>query len=167
MAISKKILAVKKAVGKFRKGGYNPHFKNQYVVLDDVLGELNPLLDEQGVLLLQSARVEEGKMVVTTILEDVETGETRVSTVEGPLKVGASTSEAGAALSYWRRQGLLTFFSLPGGEKDDDALLASEIVPEAEKPKGQGATIIASPTPGAKAPESGPAKAARPAGLFK
>ena len=49
----KKILAVKKEIGTLSKNSKNPFFKSAYLDLNDLLNSVEPLLQKNGLVLLQ------------------------------------------------------------------------------------------------------------------
>ena len=49
----KRILEVKKNIGNLSKNAKNPFFKSAYLDLTDLLNAVEPLLQEQGLVLLQ------------------------------------------------------------------------------------------------------------------
>ena len=49
----KRILEVKKKIGSLSKNSKNPFFKSQYLDLHSLLEAVEPLLQEQGLVLLQ------------------------------------------------------------------------------------------------------------------
>ena len=49
----KRILEVKKQIGSLSKNSKNPFFKSAYLDLNDLLNAVEPLLQKQGLILMQ------------------------------------------------------------------------------------------------------------------
>lgn len=115
-----KLHAAKQKIGKVVKNANNPHFKKSYADINALVETVEPILLEQGLLLLQP--IEEG--VVSTLIIDIETGQSVVSSmrlpeIQDPQKIGS-------AVTYYRRYTLQSLLSLQA--EDDDANSASATV---------------------------------------
>jgi len=115
-----KLHAAKQKIGKVVKNANNPHFKKSYADINALVESVEPLLIEQGLLLLQP--IEDG--VVSTLIIDIETGQSVVSSmrlpeIQDPQKIGS-------AVTYYRRYTLQSLLSLQA--EDDDANSASATV---------------------------------------
>ena len=115
-----KLHAAKQKIGKVVKNANNPHFKKSYADINALVESVEPLLLEQGLLLLQP--IEEG--LVSTLIIDIETGQSVVSSmrlpeIQDPQKIGS-------AVTYYRRYTLQSLLSLQA--EDDDANSASATV---------------------------------------
>jgi len=109
--INTKLLEFQKKIGIIKKDSKNPHFKNTYASLTQILSEVKPLLTECGLILIQPISLEG---VGTTII-DFETGE-KIETVIS-LPTNLSFQQLGSAITYFRRYTLASLLSL---EIDDD-----------------------------------------------
>lgn len=109
--INTKLLEFQKKIGIIKKDSKNPHFKNTYASLTQILSEVKPLLTECGLILIQPISLEG---VGTTII-DFETGE-KIETVIS-LPTNLSPQQLGSAITYFRRYTLASLLSL---EIDDD-----------------------------------------------
>ena len=115
-----KLHAAKQKIGKVVKNANNPHFKKSYADINALVETVEPILLEQGLLLLQP--ISEG--VVSTLIIDIETGQSVVSSmrlpeIQDPQKIGS-------AVTYYRRYTLQSLLSLQA--EDDDANSASATV---------------------------------------
>jgi hypothetical protein len=115
-----KLHAAKQKIGKVVKNSTNPHFKNKYADINGLIETVEPVLLEQGLLLLQP--IAEG--VVSTLIIDIESGQSVVSSmrlpeIQDPQKIGS-------AVTYYRRYTLQSLLSLQA--EDDDANSASATV---------------------------------------
>jgi len=115
-----KLHAAKQKIGKVVKNSTNPHFKKSYADINALVESVEPLLIEQGLLLLQP--IEDG--VVSTLIIDIESGQSVVSSmrlpeIQDPQKIGS-------AVTYYRRYTLQSLLSLQA--EDDDANSASATV---------------------------------------
>jgi hypothetical protein len=115
-----KLHAAKQKIGKVVKNANNPHFKKSYADINALVESVEPILLENGLLLIQP--IENGK--VTTLIIDIESGERIFSSmhlpdIQDPQKVGS-------AVTYYRRYTLQSLLSLQA--EDDDANSASATV---------------------------------------
>ena len=88
-----KLHAAKQKIGKVVKNANNPHFKKSYADINALVETVEPILLEQGLLLLQP--IEEG--VVSTLIIDIETGQSLVSSmrlpgIPDPQKIGSAVT---------------------------------------------------------------------------
>jgi len=118
MSIYKKLLESKKEFGKIAKDSKNPFFKSKYFDINSLLDHVEPILQKNGLLLLQP--ITDGK-VITEII-DVETGD-RVSS-EIVLPILNDPQKLGSAVSYYRRYTAQSLLGLQA--EDDDANSASK-----------------------------------------
>jgi len=115
----KKLLEVKKQIGNLKKNSKNPFFKSAYLDLNDLLNAVEPLLHEQGLILLQP--IELG--VVSSVLYDAETGvEVCSSRMIIPDNI-TDPQKLGSCITYFRRYTLKSLLAI--AETDDDANLAA------------------------------------------
>ena len=118
----KRILEVKKKIGNLSKNSKNPFFKSAYLDLTDLLNAVEPLLQEQGLLLLQP--IEDNK--VSTMIFDADTG-TRLVFSEITLPDLKDPQKLGSCITYFRRYTLKSLLAIAEG--DDDGNLASKPTP--------------------------------------
>lgn len=109
--LNSKLLDFQKKVGIVKKDSKNPHFKNTYASLTQILSEVKPLLTECGLVLVQPISLQG---VGTTII-DCETGE-KIETIIS-LPNNLSPQQLGSAITYFRRYTLASLLAL---EIDDD-----------------------------------------------
>ena len=109
--LNSKLLEFQKKVGIVKKDAKNPHFKNTYASLTQILSEVKPLLTECGLVLLQPID-ERG---IGTVIIDSEGGESVSSFI--PLPLNLTPQQLGSAITYYRRY---TLASLGALEIDDD-----------------------------------------------
>ncbi len=119
MKIYQKLLEAKKQIGKVSKNAKNPHFKSNYTDINALIEAVEPVLLENGLLLLQP--VINGK-VITQII-DVETGEKIESILT--LDTNLNSQQQGSQITYFRRYTLQSLMSLQA--EDDDANTASKV----------------------------------------
>lgn len=109
--LNSKLLDFQKKVGIVKKDSKNPHFKNTYASLTQILSEVKPLLTECGLVLVQPISLQG---VGTTII-DCETGE-KIETIIS-LPSNLTPQQLGSAITYFRRYTLASLLAL---EIDDD-----------------------------------------------
>ena len=116
----KKLLEVKKEIGTLSKNSKNPFFKSAYLDLTALLEAVEPILQENGIILLQP--LSEGR--VCTILIDADDGST---IIESEISIPESITDPqklGSAITYFRRYTLKSLLAI--AEQDDDGNLAAK-----------------------------------------
>lgn len=121
--LNSKLLDFQKKVGIIKKDAKNPHFKNTYATLTQILSEVKPLLTECCLILLQPIN-ENG---VGTIIIDSVSGEKIESFITLPTNL--SPQQLGSAITYYRRYTLASLLSL---EIDDDDAQSTNNTPKTE-----------------------------------
>jgi hypothetical protein len=123
----KRILEVKKKIGTLSKNSKNPFFKSAYLDLNDLLNAVEPLLQEQGLVLLQPII---GNRVFTQIISTQEEETLSVEynvLAESYLEIPSSITDPqkiGSCITYFRRYGLKSLLAI--AEQDDDGNNASK-----------------------------------------
>ena len=113
----KKLLNVQKEVGAITKDSTNPYFKSQYFDINGLLAELKPILNEQGLIVLQPLTEINGKLALETLVIDEASGDQIKSITV--LPENPDPQKMGSAITYFRRYALQSFFLLQA--QDDDA----------------------------------------------
>ena len=127
LSLHQKVYKCKLAIGKVTKNANNPHFKKSYADLNAIIEAVEPILLENGLLLLQPIH---GNSVCTQII-DVESGNMMESCMD--LPTGIDPQKMGSAITYYRRYTLQSILSLQA--VDDDGNMASQPVKEEPKAK--------------------------------
>jgi hypothetical protein len=112
-----KLHAAKQLIGKVQKNATNPHFKKSYADINALLESVEPVLWENGLVLLQPIKDD----IVTTQIIDIETGEMIESFMRLPLIT--DPQKILSAVTYFRRGTLQSLLSLQA--VDDDGNTAS------------------------------------------
>ena len=116
----KRILNVKKKIGTLSKKSTNPFFKSQYLDLHSLLEAVEPLLQEEGLILMQPI----ANSCVTTSIVDSENGKLlAASAIEIPESI-TDPQKIGSAITYFRRYTLTSLLAI--SESDDDGNGASK-----------------------------------------
>lgn len=119
----KRILNVQKQIGALSKKSENPFFKSAYLDLNDLLNAVKPLLEAEGLILMQPLK---DNTVGTSIF--AESGELLASSY---LKIPESITDPqkiGSCITYFRRYTLKSLLAI--AEKDDDGELAAKPEPK-------------------------------------
>tara|TARA_R110000782_G_scaffold129754_4_gene221368 strand:- start:399 stop:896 length:498 start_codon:yes stop_codon:yes gene_type:complete len=126
MTIYTKLAAVKKEIGAISKDSTNPFFKSKYFDINGLLKHVEPLLDKNGLLLLQP--IIEG--LVCSQIIDVESGDK----VDSSMQMAAlnDPQKMGSMITYYRRYTLQSLLGLQA--EDDDANIASKASKTPSKP---------------------------------
>jgi hypothetical protein len=125
------------------KGSNNPFFKSKYADLNSVREAVLPVLNANGISVLQPMRHIDGKNFINTIFLH-ESGEMIESFTE---IVYAKTNDAqaqGSGITYARRYGLQSLACV--GADDDDGHAASQ-QPQAQKTGLPPIQVVAMPNP--------------------
>ena len=124
--IYSKLLDFQRKVEAVKKTKKNPHFKNTYADINEILSEVKPLLSELNMVLSQP--INDG--VQYSIVTDVETGEALTSSIKLPDNL--QPQQLGIAITYFRRYTLVTLLSLET-EEDNDGNNTTPPAPPTEK----------------------------------
>lgn len=117
-------------MGKALKQANNPHFRNKYADLGNVMDACLPALNEAGIALIQPTGEDEHGRYVETILIHGESGEQLTCRV--PLIVSKNDMQGyGSAVTYARRYGLMAMAGI--APEDDDGHAASKAPPKQEQ----------------------------------
>lgn len=115
--IYKKLLEFQKLGISIKKDKRNPHFKNDYASLNEVLDKVKEPLNKLGVVILQEPAAEG----LFTRLYDTENGTEASSFV--PFINATDMQKLGGAITYARRYALVSMLALE--DEDDDGNTAS------------------------------------------
>ena len=121
LSFHQKLHRAKLSIGKVSKNANNPHFKKSYADLNAIIEAVEPILLENGLLLLQPIQ---GNSVCTQII-DIDSGDKVESCME--LPAGMNPQQQGSAITYYRRYTLQSTLSLQA--VDDDGTAASKSTP--------------------------------------
>lgn len=128
--IYEKLLEFQKKGITLKRDGLNPHFKSQYVTLNEVLEKIKVPLNEAGILVIQSpGEVGTGEYGLFTNLIDTE--DNSKITCFMPYVGATDSQKLGSANTYLRRYSLITLLGLE--DEDDDGNTASTPKPPAKK----------------------------------
>ena len=127
--IAKALVAFNGEVNKISKDANNPMFRNNYATLDQIIGEIRPLLQKNGLSILQIPSGDNETLTLKTLLlhesgEYLESDEFSLApmaqVIDKSTKEKAITPQSvGSAITYARRYSLSSFLSLNTGEDDD------------------------------------------------
>lgn len=137
---------VKKTLEAVTKGTNNPFFKSKYADLNTYLDEVEPRLEEAGLLLTQAVNTDlvTGNSSVESRIWHVESGQW-VGSEMGLVMAKGTMQDAGSAVTYARRYTLGALLSMQA--EDDDGNKVSGKV-------NTTTTKAATPTPAAKVSET-------------
>jgi hypothetical protein len=126
-----------------KKGSTNPFFKSKYADLNSIREAVIPVLNSNGISVLQPIVHTDGKNFVKTILLH-ESGELMESLTEIVYNKINDAQAQGSGISYARRYALQSFVCV--GADDDDGQKAVQNKPDAtqeimQKAKEANATI--------------------------
>jgi len=121
-SIHEKLFIIQQEIGAITKGSENPFYKSKYFDINELIGQLMPLLKKHKLLLLQPLVTNEFEQNgVETQLIEVETGSMVKSFCKFPDM--NDPQKMGSAITYLRRYTLQSLLGLQS--EDDDANKAS------------------------------------------
>lgn len=101
------------------KNGYNPHFKNSFSTLEDLIEASRNALTKHGLSVTQYPdSTVDGTYLVTKLKHD--SGQEEVSRVQIFLKDPTDIQKLGSALSYLKRYAYAAICGIATSENDDD-----------------------------------------------
>lgn len=140
-----------------QKNGINPHYKNQYPTLDNLIITILPELNKHGLVVLQMPCYHDGEPALTTRLIHAASGEQIETTM--PLMLSKNDPQGqGSAITYARRYALMSVLGLVADEDTDGNMAARPaqrtrtVGAPAEAGTGEGAPNSA-PVPAAPKPD--------------
>lgn len=116
--ITKALLKAQKQFPTIKKEDKNPFFKSSYAGLPSVLEVVLPILQKEGLVLIQSPLTEGDKIGVETTIYHAESGES----INGKFTMTLAKNDpqgAGSAITYARRYALVAMLGLNVDEDDD------------------------------------------------
>lgn len=123
--IYKKLLDFQKLGISIKKNKINPHFKNEYADLNEILEKVKPPLNALGIAIIPKAS-REG---VTTVLHDTEDDTTEECFI--PFINPTDMQKLGGAITYARRYGLTSLLCLEDEDDDGNTASVKAVVPKA------------------------------------
>jgi len=111
-----KLAKVKAVLNPIRKTETNPFLKSKYFDINSLLEQVEPILQEHGLILAQP--IKQGK--VTTYLIDPETGDDLGSEIELPQI--SDPQKLGSAITYYRRYTLQSLLALQALDDDGEII---------------------------------------------
>lgn len=122
--ITELLKAISQAQGEFEhasKSSINPHFKNKYADLSEVISTVKPILNKHGLCVVQAIGDDNGAPTLTTMLGH-SSGQWMRSTTR--MLVEKNTCQGvGSSVSYYRRYCLASILGI--SQADDDGQTAS------------------------------------------
>lgn len=138
-ALAKALVSFQASVKQPKKTATNPHFRNSYVPLDNVVDSIHETAPLHGLAYVQETLVDNERAGVLTMIVH-ESGEwMEFDPFLLPIGQKATPQAVGSAITYARRYSLSTAFGL-ASETDDDANSASDNAqqnPSKQQPRKQ------------------------------
>ena len=131
-ALAKALAAAQSKLENASKNSINPHFRNMYADLAEVLNTVRPVFSEHGLSVIQFPGYESGVASVETVLAH-ESGEW-MSNVAACRVSKDDAQGVGSAITYLRRYSLAAVAGI--AQEDDDAQMA------VQSPRNQQAKAV-------------------------
>lgn len=162
------LLAAQRAMPAIQKSAINPHFKNKYVPLEELIQVIVPVLNEHNFILTQFPTTLDGQPALETQLRHVS-GEVIPSTML-LLCAKDDPQGQGSAITYARRYSLMSLLGLAADLDDDGdkarvgmerqgnghAPAAQRTVAKERNLAAEGEQIVQQRQSGPKCPQHGP-----------
>lgn len=166
MRTSETITEIAKALSKFqgevtnpKHSAKNPHWKNTYTPLQDIISHIKPALANNGLSFLQNPYSEDGNSITVTTLLMHSSGEWIESDPLTMKAERATAQGAGSIITYARRYSLSAILGI-GTEEDDDGN-SGEGAKQTQPPQQQSRQKAAQP-PKTRTQEKAPAASQPP-----
>jgi hypothetical protein len=114
----------------------NPFFKSKYADINDYIDAIKPILNEEGVVILQPLTHLEGKPALATFLLDAETGKGILESTT-PLPDITDPQKMGSAITYFRRYALQSLFVMKAEDDDGNSASAKDATVTGKKAQGE------------------------------
>tara|TARA_R110002012_G_scaffold296123_1_gene493259 strand:- start:264 stop:941 length:678 start_codon:yes stop_codon:yes gene_type:complete len=134
------LIKAQSQMGSAVKDAKNPHFRSRYASLAAVIDAVIPVLNANGVGVLQLPSIEGSEVQLTTILMH-SSGQRLSSTVGAPMAKKQDAQAVGSAITYLRRYSLQSIMGLP--VEDDDGNAASRRQPQRRQVPEKSAQTVA------------------------
>lgn len=123
--IHTKLLDFQKLGISIKKGSQNPHFKNKYADINEVLEKVKKPLNDMGVLVTQVPQMDG----LETILYDTESG----TQIKGYLEFvqKSDAQKVGSNITYNRRYSLIAMLGLEDDDDDAEGAVDRTVQPDA------------------------------------
>lgn len=125
--IYKKLLEFQKLNITIEKDAVNPHFKNSYSSLNEVLSKVRKPLNDLGVVIVQRGEGYAHGYGLITELIDIE-DDSRVQSFT-PYVNATDMQKLGGAITYARRYSLVSMLGLEDADDDGNTASAPEALP--------------------------------------
>ena len=135
--ICKALLAFHSEVGRITKDGENPHLRNRYATIDQIIEEIRPVLASHGLFVMQlPSNSEAGEIQMVTRLYHVS-GQWMQSPTLTITPQKKDAQGIGSAITYARRYSLTSFLGLNTGEDDDGHAASGDHSGQAQQFRGK------------------------------
>lgn len=127
-----RLLSAQERIGVISKDQTNPFYEHKYADINTIIDMVKPILNDEGLLLLQPLSNIDGKPAIKTIImcEDDVISDTIV------LPEDQNPQKMGSAITYFRRYALQSMLFMQA-EDDDGNAAAPQSAPNKEQPKAQ------------------------------
>lgn len=131
-SLFERLLAAQERIGVISKDQTNPFYEHKYADINTIIDMVKPILNGEGLLLLQPLSNIDGKPAIKTIIM-CKNGEISDTIV---LPEDKNPQKMGSAITYFRRYALQSILFMQA-EDDDGNAAAPQSAPKREQPKTQ------------------------------
>lgn len=128
----KKLLDFQREVKAITKDATNPFFKSKYFDINGLIGEIKPILNKLGLVIVQPIIVKEGKNILKTIVLDAtivpEAGVNEEQIIsEIVIPESPDIQKYGAIITYLRRYALQSLLLLEAEDDDGNSTIKQPV----------------------------------------
>lgn len=119
-------------IDTIKKTSKNPFFGSNYADINTVIGAINPVLDEVGLVYVQSPTVLDGFDYLKTTVYMQDNPDQSVESMVRLILTKNDMQQLGSAITYARRYALISMFGLET-EDDDGNMVSGKVSKKAPK----------------------------------
>lgn len=133
-----RLLSAQQRIGVISKDQTNPYFKSKYADINSIIDIVKPILNDEGLLLLQPLSNVDGKPAIKTIIM-YKTEEVSETTV---IPEDTNPQHMGSSITYFRRYALQSMLFLQAADDDGNAAAPPTAPPKAQPAQADSAEKI-------------------------
>lgn len=133
--LTKALVKAQSEMGFAPKTGYNPHYKNSFSTLEDLINTTRVVLTRNGLAITQYPDSDGHVNFLVTKLKHIS-GEEEVSRALLTIKDNTDIQKLGSAISYMKRYAYAAICGIATGDEEDDGNTASSITSHAVTQNG-------------------------------
>ncbi len=135
-SLYKKLHSLQAELEPIKKNAENPFYHSLYFDINSLIAAISPLLNKHGLIIIQPLSNVSGRPAITTIVVDIESGESLENTIT--LPEGLDAQKTGAAVTFMRRYSIQSLLLLEAVDDDGNGAVEQ---PKKPAPKPQATKL--------------------------